>query len=120
MRYLYYRSPLPVIVELFEQQDDIDGYPDKTLPRTTEFFKAREIGPRFAEVGSFEYEYGTRWKQLYELRKQKIEAIEREMAIEEEKLEAQMEFERCEFETKRLREGRYLKVLKDIVLIRIT
>ncbi|XP_043594515.1 hrp65 protein-like [Bombus pyrosoma] len=97
-------SPLPVIVELFEQQDDIDGYPDKTLPRTTEFFKAREIGPRFAEVGSFEYEYGTRWKQLYELRKQKIEAIEREMAIEEEKLEAQMEFERCEFETKRLRE----------------
>lgn len=95
----------PVVVEPFEQQDDVDGYPDKNLPRKNpEFFKARDIGPRFAQIGSFEHEYGTRWKQLHELYKQKEEALKREMAMEEEKLEAQMEFARYEHETELLRE----------------
>lgn len=106
------RSLRPVVVEPFEQQDDIDGYPDKNLPRKNpEFFKAREIGPRFAQIGSFEHEYGTRWKQLHELYKQKEEALKREMAMEEEKLEAQMEFARYEHETELLRERTYLVFL---------
>ncbi|XP_029660107.1 hrp65 protein-like [Formica exsecta] len=103
--YFVTASLRPVVVELFEQQDDVDGYPDKNLPRKNpEFFKAREIGPRFAQLGSFEHEYGTRWKQLHELYKQKEEALKREMAMEEEKLEAQMEFARYEHETELLRE----------------
>jgi len=104
-----FSSLRPVVVEPFEQQDDVDGYPDKNLPRKNpEFFKAREIGPRFAQLGSFEHEYGTRWKQLHELYKQKEEALKREMAMEEEKLEAQMEFARYEHETELLRERMYL------------
>ncbi|XP_020290718.1 hrp65 protein-like [Pseudomyrmex gracilis] len=103
--YFITASLRPVVVELFEQQDDVDGYPDKSLPRKNpEFFKARDIGPRFAQIGSFEHEYGTRWKQLHELYKQKEEALKREMAMEEEKLEAQMEFARYEHETELLRE----------------
>jgi len=99
-------------VEPFEQQDNVDGYPDKNLPRKNpEFFKARDIGPRFAQVGSFEHEYGTRWKQLHELYKQKEEALKREMAMEEEKLEAQMEFARYEHETELLRERTYPNLL---------
>lgn len=98
-----------MVVEPFEQQDDIDGYPDKNLARKNpEFFKARDVGPRFAQLGSFEHEYGTRWKQLHELYKQKEEALKREMAMEEEKLEAQMEFARYEHETELLRERKYL------------
>lgn len=101
----FYRSLRPVVVEFFEQNDDQDGYPDKNVPRKTpEFFKSREVGPRFAQVGSFEHEYGTRWKQLHELYKQKEEALKREMAMEEEKLEAQMEYARYEHETELLRE----------------
>jgi proline- and glutamine-rich splicing factor len=92
-------------VEPFEQNDDIDGYPDKNLPKkNADFYKAREVGPRFASIGSFEHEYGTRWKQLHELYKQKEEALKREMSMEEEKLEAQMEFARYEHETELLRE----------------
>ncbi|XP_020711353.2 hrp65 protein-like isoform X2 [Athalia rosae] len=103
--YFLTASLRPVVVELFEQHDDIDGYPDKNLPRKNpEFYKAREFGPRFAQIGSFEHEYGTRWKQLHELYKQKEEALKREMAMEEEKLEAQMEFARYEHETELLRE----------------
>lgn len=113
----YFSSLRPVIVELFEQQDDVDGYPDKNLPRKNpEFFKAREIGPRFAQLGSFEHEYGTRWKQLHELYKQKEEALKREMAMEEEKLEAQMEFARYEHETELLRERMYSNLIYKILL----
>ncbi|XP_076382343.1 hrp65 protein isoform X1 [Megalopta genalis] len=103
--YFITASLRPVVVELFEQQDDVDGFPDKILPRKhPEFFKARDIGPRFAQLGSFEHEYGTRLKQLHEVYKQKKEALNREMAMEEEKLEAQMEFEHYEYETEVLRD----------------
>ncbi|XP_043484125.1 hrp65 protein-like [Leptopilina heterotoma] len=103
--YFLTASLRPVVVEPFEQQDDIDGYPDKNLPKKNpEFYKAREAGPRFAQIGSFEHEYGTKWKQLHELCKQKEVALKREMVMEEEKLEAQMEFARYEHETEMLRE----------------
>lgn len=149
-----FSSLRPVVLEPFEQLDDIDGYAEKSLPKKNpEYYKAREVsirfeskiiwiltfltvnckssssigyvtlhlllcgwshkycfqvGPRFASPGSFEYEYGTRWKQLYELYKQKEEALEREMKMEEEKLEAQMEYARYEHETEILRERKFL------------
>merc|ERR1719509_385238 len=53
--------------------------------------------------GSFEYEYGMKWKQLYEMKKQKLEALEREMKLEEDKLIAQMEYARYEHETETLK-----------------
>ena len=62
------------------------------------------MGPRFAEANSFEHEYGQRWKQLNDLYKQKAEALKREMQLEEEKLEAQMEYAKYEHETELLRE----------------
>jgi hypothetical protein len=67
-------------------------------------FPCLQVGPRFANQNSFEHDYGTRWKQLFELRKQKADALEREMRMEEEKLEAQMEYARYEHETEMLRE----------------
>merc|ERR1712142_1049014 len=62
-----------------------------------------EVGPRFANQGSFEFEYGEKWKQLFEMKKQKLEALDREMNLEEDKLIAQMEFARYEHETEALR-----------------
>merc|ERR1712193_144798 len=77
---------------------------DKALPkRNQEFGMEREVGPRFAAEGSFEYEYGMKWKQLYEMKKQKLEALEREMKLEEDKLIAQMEYARYEHETETLK-----------------
>ena len=63
-----------------------------------------QTGPRFAKPGSFEYEFGTRWKQIHELYKQKEEALKREMKLEEEKLEAQLQYAKYEHETELLRE----------------
>lgn len=95
----------PCVVEPFEHIDETDGFPEKSLMRkSNEYFNARKNGPRFAEVGSFEHEFGTKWKQMYDLYKQKHEALKREMQLEEEKLEAQMEYARFEHETESLRE----------------
>lgn len=103
--YFLTSSLRPVIVESFEEPDEVDGYPEKNLPKKhPEFLKAREVGPRFSEPASFEHEYGTRWKQLHELHRQKEEALKKELAAEEEKLEAQMEYAKYEHETELLRE----------------
>ncbi|XP_055609003.1 protein no-on-transient A-like [Uranotaenia lowii] len=103
--YFLSASLRPVIVEPHTYQDDTDGLPEKSLPKKIpDFMKARQNGPRFAEIGSFEHEYGQRWKHMHELYKQKAESLKREMIMEEEKLEAQMEFARYEHETEQLRE----------------
>ncbi|XP_056646098.1 hrp65 protein-like isoform X1 [Diorhabda sublineata] len=95
----------PVIVELFDIVDDINGYPEKNVNKKhPEFMKEREQGPRFAATGSFENEYGMRWKQLYDLHAQKEEALKKELELEKEKLIAQMEYARYEHETEMLRD----------------
>lgn len=92
-------------MESFEEVDELDGYAEKSLMRKNQdYTRAREVGPRFAEADSFEHEYGTRWKQLHELYKQKEDALHREMHMEEDKLEAQMEYAKYEHETEMLRE----------------
>lgn len=104
-------------MEPYEFVDTSDGLPDKLLPKkTVEFKKQRDVGPRFADPTSFEYEFGTRWKQLADLYKQKEEALKREMKLEEEKLEAQMEFTRYEHETEMLRERNNKEFLTKFLL----
>lgn len=95
----------PCVVEAFEHIDETDGFPEKSLMRkSNEYYKARQNGPRFAEMDSFEHEFASKWKQMYDMYKQKHDALKREMQIEEEKLEAQMEYARFEHETESLRE----------------
>ncbi|XP_057652693.1 hrp65 protein-like isoform X2 [Diorhabda carinulata] len=94
----------PAIVESFDVVDDIDGYPERNInKKNPEFSNEREQGPRFAAPGSFENEYGMRWKQLYDLHAQKEEALKKEFDLEKEKLIAQMEYAKYEHETEMLR-----------------
>lgn len=96
----------PCLVEPMEVNDDNDGLPEKALNRKLqEFNQERSVGPRFADQNSFEHEYGSRWKQLHDLFKSKQDALKRELKMEEEKLEAQMEYARYEQETELLRQG---------------
>lgn len=60
-------SNQPVVVESFEQKDEEEGFADKHLNKQQQEFRIeREVGPRFAEPGTFEYEFGMRFKQLFE------------------------------------------------------
>lgn len=95
----------PVIAELHEQIDDTDGLPEKNLMKKNyDYHQARDMGPRFANPGSFEHKYGTRWKELHELFKQKELALRQDLEMEQNKLEAQMQFAKFESETEMLRE----------------
>merc|ERR1719225_2589666 len=94
----------PVIVEIQDETEDDGGMQEAMLPkRNQDYQMEREVGPRFAGVGSFEFEYGAKWKALYDMKKQKLESLEREMKLEEDKLVAQMEFARYEHETEMLK-----------------
>ncbi|XP_033243600.1 protein no-on-transient A isoform X1 [Drosophila miranda] len=95
----------PCLVEPMEVNDDNDGLPEKALnKKLQDFNQERCVGPRFADLNSFEHEYGSRWKQLHDLYKSKQDALKRELKMEEDKLEAQMEYARYEQETELLRQ----------------
>lgn len=95
----------PVLVELYEATDENDGYSDRFANKKhPDYMKNRSMGPRMAPKDSFEHDYGMRWKQLYELHKQKMQALNKELEIDQNKLIAQMEYARYEHETAMLRE----------------
>lgn len=97
----------PCIVEPMEQMDETIGMPDKALNKSSQqFISERSCGPRFAALDSFEYEYGIKWKQLWNEYEMKNSSLERELKREEQKLEIQLDFLRNERETEMLRQGK--------------
>uniref|UniRef100_A0A8B9TEG1 Non-POU domain-containing octamer-binding protein n=1 Tax=Anas platyrhynchos TaxID=8839 RepID=A0A8B9TEG1_ANAPL len=69
--------PRPVTVEPMDQYDDEEGLPEKLVIKNQQYHKEREQPPRFAQPGSFEYEYAMRWKALIEMEKQQQEQVDR-------------------------------------------
>jgi len=97
-------SPRPVILEPMEVRDDEDGLTEKLINKNNpQYMKERDIGPRFAEPGTFEFDFSARWKELYELEKAKRDFLERELHDERLKLEEEMEFLRVDHEVMTLR-----------------
>uniref|UniRef100_A0A3P8TCQ6 Paraspeckle component 1 n=1 Tax=Amphiprion percula TaxID=161767 RepID=A0A3P8TCQ6_AMPPE len=84
-------TPCPAIVEPSEQYDDEDGLPEKMLQKTPKYYKEREQPPRFAQPGTFEFEYSSRWKALDEMEKQQREQVDKNIKEAKEKLEAELE-----------------------------
>ncbi|KAM4047023.1 splicing factor, proline- and glutamine-rich isoform 1-T2 [Anomaloglossus baeobatrachus] len=89
--FLLTTTPMPVIVEPLEQFDDEDGLPEKLAQKNHMYQKEREVPPRFAQHGSFEFEYSQRWKSLDEMEKQQRQQVEKNMKEAKEKLESEME-----------------------------
>ncbi|CAO2591095.1 Paraspeckle component 1 [Lemmus lemmus] len=98
------RTPRPVIVEPMEQFDDEDGLPEKLMQKTQQYHKEREQPPRFAQPGTFEFEYASRWKALDEMEKQQREQVDRNIREAKEKLEAEMEAARHEHQLMLMRQ----------------
>ncbi|KAE8624222.1 hypothetical protein XENTR_v10005870 [Xenopus tropicalis] len=89
--FLLTTTPMPVIVEPLEQFDDEDGLPEKLAQKNHLYQKEREVPPRFAQHGTFEFEYSQRWKSLDEMEKQQRAQVEKNMKEAKEKLESEME-----------------------------
>lgn len=94
--FLLTSAPRPVTVEPLDQKDEEDGFPEKFINKTDGYKKDRESEPRFAPPGSFEYEFGLRWKELEELEKQQHESVKK--AMEESRLKLEDEMENAMFE----------------------
>ncbi|KAF5901388.1 paraspeckle component 1-like isoform X1, partial [Clarias magur] len=97
-------SPRPVIVEPTEQFDDEDGLSEKLLQKSAQYHKEREQPPRFAQPGTFEFDYSSRWKALDEMEKQQREQVNRNIQEAKEKLEAEMETAKHEHQLMMMRQ----------------
>lgn len=102
--FLLTASYMPVLVEPFDQQDEDEGLPEKSVNKNSiEYKEQRDVGPRFAEQGSFEHSFALRWKELYDVEKQKRERLEQEIQEARKNLQGQIEFSRLEHDTMQLR-----------------
>lgn len=107
-------SPMPVLVEPFDQHDDEEGLPERSINKaTSEFIKEREIGPRFAsnDPGSFEESYAAKWKEIFQNEKLKREMLEKELQEARLTLQNQIEYSRLEHDAAQLKNK--LKQLED-------
>ncbi|UYV67238.1 PSPC1, partial [Cordylochernes scorpioides] len=103
--YLLSSCPRPVSVEGLETRDEEDGFPEKMAPRNNpEYQKDREMGPRFAKMGTFEHEYAERWKKLYAVEDQKRDFLEKEIQTARRQMEEEMEMTYYDHEANVLRE----------------
>lgn len=75
-------------------------------------FRDREQGPRFAIPGTFEYEFGQKWKMLYQLHKEQEMLLKRNFNEEVAKLEMDMETAQLEQHTVKMRQGKKKNIRK--------
>uniref|UniRef100_A0A915L7C4 NOPS domain-containing protein n=1 Tax=Romanomermis culicivorax TaxID=13658 RepID=A0A915L7C4_ROMCU len=76
----------------------------KALTLLTTLTLERSQPPRFAVPGSFEFEFGNRWKEVYRIERIRREQLERELKDAREKLESEMDFAYQEYQAAQLRE----------------
>uniref|UniRef100_A0A2K6TUK3 Paraspeckle component 1 n=1 Tax=Saimiri boliviensis boliviensis TaxID=39432 RepID=A0A2K6TUK3_SAIBB len=113
--FLLTTTPRPVIVEPMEQFDDEDGLPEKLMQKTQQYHKEREQPPRFAQPGTFEFEYASRWKALDEMEKQQREQVDRNIREAKEKLEAEMEAARHEHQLMLMRQEEHRRREEEMI-----
>ena len=102
--FLLTSSPKPLVVEMLEPKDEDDGLAERMIPRNAQLQKERELGPRFPPANSFEYVFGLKWKELYEMERQRRNQLEEELKEARRRLEADMEIAYQDYQTQMLRE----------------
>lgn len=85
-----------------------DGVYKKVCSDYCFFFSAqreREQTPHFAQPGTFEFEYASRWRALHEMEKQQREQVDKNIREAKEKLEAELESAKHEHQLMLMRQG---------------
>ena len=69
------------------------------------YFREREQKPRFAQAGTFEFDFCQKWKELYRMEEEQRKQLDRQ--IEEACLKVEMEMEQAahEYQAMLLRQG---------------
>ena len=106
--FLLFRSPTPIAVEPLEQKDEEDGNPERYINKNREYQREREQQPRFAQPGSFEYEWGQRLKAIEEEERMKREQLEKNIEVSRAKMQDEMDIAKTEHQTMVMRQGRLI------------
>ena len=77
------------------------------------FCRDRELGPRFAQRGSFEYEFGMKWKELYRLEEEQKVELQRRIEDQHARLEMEMGAAQIEHQAKLLHQD-YLRKQEEL------
>lgn len=64
--------------------------------------------PRFAQPGSFEFSFASKWKQIVEMEKSQMEQVKRNVEEAKMKLEGEMETAQMEHQEELLRKGQFV------------
>ncbi|OQR74910.1 splicing factor [Tropilaelaps mercedesae] len=102
--FLLTASPRPVVVEPYDFRDEDEGLPERNIAKSKAYATERELGPRTAMPGSFEFEFGGKWKRLFEMEAQRKDELEYDTKRCRQALDEQLDFYMYEHETKVLRE----------------
>ncbi|XP_022664749.1 non-POU domain-containing octamer-binding protein-like isoform X3 [Varroa destructor] len=102
--FLLTASPRPVVVEPYDFRDEDEGLPERNIAKSKAYAAERELRPRTAMPGSFEFEFGAKWKSLFEMEAQRKEELEYDTKRCRQALDEQLDFYMYEHETKLLRE----------------
>ncbi|KAL3881354.1 hypothetical protein ACJMK2_027803 [Sinanodonta woodiana] len=95
--------PRPVYVEAMEQKDDEDGLSEKFVQRNDMFRKDREKEPRFAQPGSFEFDFALKFRRIDDMEKEQAERVKRDMDLERKRLEEEMETAIYDYQAEQIR-----------------
>lgn len=93
----------PCVVEPLDAKEEEEGLPEVSMPKNQAYHHERQSGPRFADYNSFEFDYGQRYKRLFEIYKERKASLDRDFATELDQLEAKMAIAKHDFETEELR-----------------
>jgi RNA recognition motif-containing protein len=85
------RSPIPVTVDELVRENEEDGLGDRQIMRNSQYNYERELPPRMAMPGTPEYNFGMRFKELYENEKKAKQDAENHFKELRKQLETEME-----------------------------
>ena len=112
----------PVEVELIQNHEDDDGFMEKMAKMMgTRYDTDRQRGPRLVGIGSFDHNFGKKWKELRAAKKEQLELLEREFKLKEERLIASLEVSQYAYETDLLRrelDAREANLQKNLMSLR--
>ena len=100
-----FRSHRPIRVEQLDQKDEEDGLTEKFVQRNDGFRMDREKEPRFAQPGSFEFEFGMKHRRIDEMEREGIERVKQEMEMERKRLGEEMETAAFDYQAEQIRQG---------------
>lgn len=94
----------PILVEMLDLNDDEDGQSENSIVKSNQYYAAREQSPRFAEPGTFDYDIGLKWKNLYQQDMDRKEQVKQRFEDDVKQIEQEMDLVYKEHQARIMRE----------------